>query len=149
MLSGIAHALKRLIQWVDGCSCHWHLEHEFREQARRSPQDDCAEARALWKTCPLRGRRLPEVASGDFFEDMAAIFCRTGAHLLAKLPADLGEQARAQIISDFERGRSHLGFTLSAKLAHWQSPPWCMYAMAHREPHVAAAAYEKVVQAGP
>ena len=54
--------------------CHGDSDSEL-EDARDDDDDDGARAaralrkkfEALWATCPLRGRRLPELSAGDLF----------------------------------------------------------------------------------
>ena len=43
--------------WVEGCSCHTHLDMNAVT----------SQVRDRWLQCPMRGQRLPEVAAGDFF----------------------------------------------------------------------------------
>lgn len=153
MLQTLARTLATLVSWVDGCTCHWFVLQALREGAGEGVDTlaDAAatmQARHAWERCPLRGRRLPELAAGDFVHDLGELFAQRGVHLVQSLALDLTDPQRLSIIKDFERGRSHLAFTLAAKLTHWQSPPWCAFALAHPDPAKAAAAYEKVRDAG-
>ena len=58
MLSLFATLQSRLISWVEGCPCHWEILH--------SGADIPHDLKALWTSCPLKGRRAADIASGEF-----------------------------------------------------------------------------------
>ena len=137
MLQNVARVLYTVLLWGDGCACHWKLlrglhMHEW------DVTDVPHKVRSMWQSCVMRGRRLPELAAGDLFGELAELFIQRGAKLLSLLPADLSDQERLSILTDFERSRSHLAFTFTLKFSHWQSSPWCIFALAHYDPNKAA-----------
>lgn len=140
MLQIIARVLNTMLLWCDSCSCHWDL----LRNAKLMNIDLPFKTRKLWKTCVFRGRRLPELASGDLFAETQQLFEEGSARMARKLPPGLDDAQRATIIIDYERGRSHVVFLMTLKLSHWLTPPWCMYALAHHIPSRAAAAYERL-----
>ena len=127
MLQTLARAVSRLLSWCDSCTCHWELLQAVYEQKIELP----VKARTCWKTCVLRGRRLPELATGDLFDEVRKLFDKAAVRLARSFSPLLEDEERTTIILDFERGRSHISFTLCVKLSHWLSPPWCVYGLAH------------------
>jgi hypothetical protein len=88
----------------------------------------------------MRGRRLPEIATGDFMDTLAVKFDRSLAQLLQELPAGLTGHDRARLVHDYSQGRAHLMFQFVLKLHAMQEPPRLLYGMAHHNPIKARAA---------
>lgn len=60
----------------------------------------------------------------------------SAGHLLASLPRDLDPPDRATLLSEYERGRSHLLFVLGLRLDHWRHPPWSVFGCGHIDPQI-------------
>ena len=117
MLSTFAAMQMRLISWAEGCACHWDLIED-------RPQDLPTELKRLCESCPMRGRRACELASGKF-NTLLDELCRvSSASLIMNMPPTIAQAERSAIISDFENGRSHILFQMALKLSHWQAFPW-------------------------
>eukprot|EP00971_Amphidinium_carterae_P052846 1040576-Amphidinium_carterae.1 len=58
-----------MASWVESCPCHHGRHHED------------AHVRHRWESCPLRSKRLPEIASGAFFEHLHKLSCVNTAEL--------------------------------------------------------------------
>ena len=54
----LACALETCLAWAEPCPCHW----------ARSWSEASAEQVARWRSCPLRTRRCPEMAAGEFLK---------------------------------------------------------------------------------
>ena len=109
-LDFVFRLIRRLLTWADGCKCHTMLEEEQRPDLV-----------SRWKRCPLRGRRLPELAAGDFFGMFVELCSTTAAAMLMALPSDLTRDERGKCFQNFERGRAHLLFTFQLKLGAFQT----------------------------
>ncbi|CAK9065537.1 unnamed protein product [Durusdinium trenchii] len=57
MLCKFAKLQTQLMSWAEGCPCHWEVM-----QSEGIP----VELRRLWESCPMRGKRAAELASGKF-----------------------------------------------------------------------------------
>ena len=58
MVAKFAQLQNILTAWCESCACHWDLFHEDSVPIR---------LKQLWNSCPLRGRRCVELASGEFW----------------------------------------------------------------------------------
>ena len=132
-LQSLAEALAVAMSWAEGCACHWHLDREAVGK----------ESSSLWRSCPLRCRRVPELAAGDFTKEVQSCLVTAASKLSLQLSAALSDTERTTILSDFESGRNHLMFYFNFKCSYFQDPPWCVFAMAHANAEVAAQAEER------
>lgn len=121
VLDFIAKLLMSLWSWSESCFCH---ESEDLEAA------PCA-VRNRWLRCPLRGKRAPCLANGDFFQRLNTVAGTAAAELLQSLPATLSAQERATCLQEFERARAHLFFVFTLRFRHWQVAPWMVFGCAH------------------
>ena len=90
--------------------------------------------------CPFRGRRLPEIAAGDFFDAFNIICNMSSTRLLGGMPRDIDSSLRAALLQAFEHGRAHLLFGFTLKLASFIEPPALLFAGAHHKHHIARRA---------
>ena len=86
---------------------------------------------SLWKTCFMRGRRLPELAAGDFFQLLQSLFAMALGQLVAEIPRRMKESDKCKLLDGFERGRSHVIFFFVLKLSPLMDPP--IFAVAHHK----------------
>jgi hypothetical protein len=133
MLLGFSKLILRCFAWAEGCPCH-----------SQYPRDNFIPKHvwSRWERCPLRGRRAPCLAAGNFMGNLVEIVAETAAELVVVLPNDISQEQRAVLLRDFERGRQHLVFAFSLRLAHWRVSPWCIYGCAHGN-YVTARYYVK------
>jgi hypothetical protein len=132
-IQGIADSLTKCMAWAESCPCHWGLDCDTAGK----------ELQELWGSCPMRRRRCPELAAGDFMDELKRSLATTAAEVALGLPVELSAQERADILLDVEAGRGHLLFYFQMKLHHWTEPPWCLFAMAHPCGDVAMKAEER------
>lgn len=121
VLNELFSLVRRCFWWTESCPCHGHLDRDLY------PDDVVKE----WDKCPLRGCRLPELASGCFFENFEGIYNMTAAQLLDKMPRDVDDAVWAECMREFEAGRTHLAFIFTLKLAAFQEAPLCLFAIGH------------------
>ena len=84
MLKRISSVLQRLLVWAESCACHYDLlqklcDDDLVAEAGIDKSERDAALRAC-RTCPMRGRRCPEIACGDVVElakDLLHAGCRT------------------------------------------------------------------------
>ena len=118
--------VRDLFDWVESCPCHYK---------RQAPTDNPAIKRR-WQACPLRGRRLPEISCGRFFDILNRLCLANAARLFLELPDSLAEDCRAACLLDFEHGRGHLTFQLTLKMACFLEPPLLLFGLAHHDPEM-------------
>ena len=127
MVQSFAKLALHLSAWAESCPCHWHLLTGGRAAAMQSAQ------RVLLESCPMRGRRGPELSMNVLMQEFAA-FSNEGAVRLAQhFPADLPDEKRSSIVHDFELGRSHLTAVISMKTSHFRSMPFKMVGLAYHD----------------
>eukprot|EP00969_Alexandrium_andersonii_P205742 9090827-Alexandrium_andersonii.AAC.1 len=63
---------------------------------------------------------------------------------MLELPVDLTAEQRRSIVSDFERGRSHLVYVLTCKLSHWHTLPWSICGLVHHDQQRARDQWELI-----
>ena len=71
MLKRVANILKEALEWTEGCACHDKVRHdictgEHYGGLKVKGNSPLARARKDIVRCPIRGRRCPELAVGDF-----------------------------------------------------------------------------------
>lgn len=120
-LDHLFYVVRELLMWVESCPCHY----------KRQPPEGC---KNKWDNCPLRGRRLPEIACGAFFEELNKICLFSAADLFLKLPDSLSEECRTQCVLDFEHGRGHLVFQMTLKMSCFLEPPLLLFGICHYNP---------------
>ena len=129
MLESLAKVIHGCLTWIEGCPCHWEL---WDMNEPRFPPD----VQAVWRACPLRGCRAPEIAEGAFQRLLLDLSNKRASELLTTLPRELSPESRALLLQEFERARSHLVFMVSLRLDHWRKPPWCVFGCAHPSAHI-------------
>ena len=120
-LESLFYVVRELLIWVESCPCHHN----------RVPPDGY---KIKWDSCPLRGRRLPEIACGAFFEELNRLCLISSADLFLKLPEQLSEESRTQCVLDFEHGRGHLTFQLTLKMSCFLEPPLLLFGLSQHNP---------------
>ena len=92
-----------------------------------------------WKSCPVSGKRAPEMACGDL-RPRVEEWAREAELGVVVACASVAEQAdRDAILADFANGVSFVAASLDLKLAIWRVLPWRLAGLAHHEPVAAAA----------
>ena len=129
VLDRLYEVIRMCIWWAETCPCHGDL---LKAAADHGEPLDPAASKEM-QTCPLRGLRLCELAAGDlfkYFEDL----CHTAIlQVMHGLPQGLQPALRADLVSEFEAGRSYLVFQMSLKLSSYMAPPCLLFACAHHD----------------
>ena len=137
MVDLLMQSIRRCYTWAESCPCHDHL---------LQLDDIPPKLLRAWLCCPMRGRRLPEVASGDFMGNMESLLANMMARALLVIPASMSEALRTGLLQDLSAGRSHLVFQFTLKLAAMRSPPRLLFAIAHHNQVVARDAMRECLQ---
>jgi hypothetical protein len=136
----IANSLIVEIQsWIWGCNCHraehmgtavgasWQTRSRvFRKVSPSSP----------YGTCPMRGRRAPELAAGfvdTFLDKHKAI----AIDEIVMLTANLSVEARARLLRDFHSAHTHLAYIVTLKLSVFNFNPHKLLGIGHPDFEVA------------
>eukprot|EP00439_Symbiodinium_sp_Y106_P021591 s6234_g2.t1 len=127
MLKVFSAIVLHLIHWVESCPCHWHLLTGASAQLLSKAD------RHLLEQCPMRTRRAPELAQGDFLKELTSFSSYAGSDFLRQFPVDLEESQQAAIIREFEHGRAYLTMALMLKTAHFRSLPWSAAGLAYHD----------------
>ena len=130
----LAHVLRALFHWCESCSCHGHLE---------SPDEDWSACR---KSCPMKGRRAPELASGGFHTHLTSLMDVSASSLACSLTNQVTEQEKTELLSAFHAGRSHIVFVVNMKTTAWKQLPLQLCALAHMVEDEAVACAKRVLQ---
>ena len=110
------HCQDRLFRWCQGCSCHVH--HAPLPQSI----DDALPEECFSKSCPMRGRRSCDLATGQLWTCFAEASEHGLANLLPLLSAATAD-AKDRIISDYMEGVRHVHFLLQVKFGPWEDLP--------------------------
>ena len=140
LLRGFGETVLHLISWAESCPCHWHL---LKSHGWRASEASAEQASLL--SCPFRGRRAAELAAGDFMQELGSLCSMQFAELSSKLPAQLTDAQRRELLHDYELGRSYLLTVFVLKLSHWQCMPWRAAALAYPEVDRARTIWPEVV----
>ena len=124
VLLPVARIQSEATKFVNGCPCHTPFEGKMTSK----------EFQDLSDRCPLKGRRCPELASGDFFQLLQTLFEIAASRIELELPKGLSKLEVAQLMKDFEKARQHLLTTYVLKLTFWSQPPFLLAGIAHWDP---------------
>ena len=138
MLVVLSEMTLHLIAWTESCPCHWHL----LTGGGSNSMD--ASTRNLLESCPMRGRRAPELALNDFMQELSALSSHGATSLVQSFSLDLPAEDRTKIVQDFEMGRSFLTAVLTLKTAHFRSLPWCAAGLAHHDQERAREVWNRI-----
>ena len=113
-----------LSSWTEGCACHGHS----------------------LPSCPLKGRRSPELASGLFDSFLADTFS-TASSLFTAIASGVGEGSREWEIlcSDWNIACDVAVAELHIKTSFWKQLPWALCGMGMPDQEAGRAAARKAV----
>ena len=127
MLYAVHGCLYELQNWAESCPCH---AEPFTDKdgfapgrpyfARRS--EYVGETGVANSSCPMRGRRAPELAAGRHKSHLTDLVHQCLGLLLNRTQR-LEREQRDFIIRDFELARTALTEVISIKFAYWQYVP--------------------------
>lgn len=123
----LAGVVQHGLRWAESCPCHSkHSNPDF--------------------VCPLRGCRAPELACEQLPRIMDDLFATSAAQLIMATSRQLSQEDQQKVLSDWERGRRHLAFTLLMKTGCWGQLPSVCVGIAHHDEACARAAALKALQ---
>ena len=135
MLLCLERVPQKLAAWAEGCECHQPFVEHLSEYMQRKLVKSHYGAGLC--TCPMRGKRAPELANGKEFSLLQVLWRECLAEFMAMpsyASSPLLEESMGDLVSDFERGRSPIEAILRLKLDFWQRLPWVMCGMASSDP---------------
>eukprot|EP00971_Amphidinium_carterae_P234317 4649633-Amphidinium_carterae.1 len=145
LLESLSTAIRCGFTWAEQCPCH---EHVWQYAPAISALDSRLgrQLKKSWQSCPLRGCRGPELASGELLQVMQQRLDQCLAEVSTKLSRSLSVDQRQHCISTFISGRSHLLFYLAFKLSHYTQPPWLLYKLASFDEQLGRRACDELLQ---
>ena len=123
MILRLARAVDVLEHWMESCSCHW----------RKFNEDVPLSSNIIFRTrstCPMAGRRSPELALGKIEDLLKDIFSGQQIYLLASC-GHLSQQDRDKVLMDFSRGEAKLQSFMLLKFSFWTTLPHKLCALGH------------------
>lgn len=128
MLLDVADILTRAQHWAEGCPCH-------------RPADDTSisvRKRAFAKelhleaspACPMKGRRAPEFAAGDFERLLEEAWAQQHVRMATDI-SGLTRSDRCKVIGDAERARHSIMFSFASKFSYMRTIPFLLAGIAH------------------
>ncbi|CAE7909467.1 retm [Symbiodinium microadriaticum] len=131
MLLRLARVLDHAEHWMEACPCH------YRQISGSSPLTSNTIFRTRY-SCPMAGRRAPELASGALQGVLDEAFRSQQTELLLAC-SSLSASDRDTVLLDFGRGQAKLQNFLSIKLGFWQALPHRLLVLGHHNEAVARA----------
>ena len=140
MVDLLGDMLARLELLAESCCCHVP---SAQVTALARGHTSCQDMELFrCEGCPLRGRRAPELATGDFHVALHTLAEQSYQALLA-----LGWQATqielTRVLEDFVKARGFLTASLELKLGPWLQLPYLIAAVAHPQNSKARAGVRK------
>ena len=128
MCSCVTDILNSITSWTQGCACHGR---EVRLQLRpllrgKGPL-----------SCPMRGRRAPEVAEGALHRFIDGLFHFNDSQILLVHSAGLDEEIKTRLILDWSAMKVHMRMQFDLKLSPWRQLPLSALALGHWDVSVA------------
>eukprot|EP00438_Fugacium_kawagutii_P008672 Skav218415 [mRNA] locus=scaffold4660:8100:9778:- [translate_table: standard] len=112
--------------WSEGCPCHGHKD----------------------SSCPLKGRRAPELAAGFFWTFLHQTFC-TASSVFSAIAAGLGERSQEWewLSTDYNMACDIAIAELQVKTVHWGQLPWLLCGLGMPDCEVARSCARKAIAA--
>jgi hypothetical protein len=136
MLDIIAWFFLECSSFAEDCPCHW-VAPSADEFSRRDRKKLFREKTVL-KSCPMSGRRAPELAGGMLLSMLFDWLELCATTLLIELSLlGLNEESKAPIMRDFTQARRHIHFSFLLKFSFWQQLPWILFGVGHHRMPIA------------
>ena len=143
MLLSLHGVIQSVAHWAEACPCHEHVFDRGLAHAQYA-------AGAV--SCPLRGKRAPELACGaltDVLRQLAQL--RLGALLAGLIPRLQAFPNSALVIDkiakDFDKAKLHLLAGLQNKSSCWHTLPWLLMGVGHHDPALSRIAARRSLNA--
>ena len=128
MCSTIISMLDEITSWTQGCACHGP---ELRRQLKPLLHGQGP------LSCPMRGRRAPEVAEGALSRLIDDLFLFNDSQLALVHTAGLEEEKRSRLLLDWSAMKVHMRMQFALKLSPWQKLPLSTLGLGHWDESVA------------
>ena len=126
--SCIIDILDRITSWTQGCACHGS---EVRAQLKPL-------LRGLGPlSCPMRGRRAPEIAEGALHRFIDGLFQFNDSQVMLVHVAGLQQDLKTRLMLDWSAMKVHLRMQFDLKLSSWKQLPLSALALGHFDVSVA------------
>ena len=122
----VARVQHEAVRFVTSCPCHYGLSRMGVDQAVLDK----------WDSCPMRGRRCPEICGGDFFAMLQDMMQAGSVSLEMQLPRSLSQEETLKLLRDFQLSRQMLLTTYVVKLSFWSQAPFAVVGIAHHDPAI-------------
>ena len=136
----IDNVMDWLSSWAGGCACHENLvatacnSRPARNRLVVSNISSNGRANVDFRSCPMKGRRAPEVAGGVLHRQVYnAISEAKSDVLLIAQSYNLSPDLSARLRLSFEIAQQRLLLGIRLKLACWQQVPWILPALASHD----------------
>ena len=135
--------LHSLAGWCETCECHGHM---YLGKTRRRRETALAKAfNSSKSSCPLKGKRAPQLACGDeqaFLDSLSqASMSKLMMSKCSVPPGSWGATAE-----DFAHDCSYIRLGLSTKLNYFKQLPWCLAGLAHPAPQKAQVVAQRCLE---
>lgn len=151
MVQSLTRIIESLGQWAESCPCHQDIELQplksFRRQNafRREVRTLQGLFRQQAQTCPMRGKRLPELVVDGVdvvLEDLCSL---AFTDLLQRHRPLLTEHQWEIVVRDFEEGKSHAQLEFKLKFDWCGRVPYKLAALAHSDQAAAKRELHKAI----
>ena len=127
ILYAVHGCLYEFQNYMEGCPCH---ENTFRDKNGFSPGRPYFQRRQAFigetglknSTCPMRGRRAPDLAAGRHRAYLSDLVAQCLSMLLVRCER-LSQQDRDLIVRDWELAWTAISEVIEVKYAHWEFLP--------------------------
>jgi hypothetical protein len=141
MFGTIADILGHMDNWFKACPCHrmqgggvdnsaWQGHRSALKRRLGLPEET---------SCPLVGRRAPELCAGDFARFSQQVLGVSSADICLRHSSHCTAAQKAALFEDWEAGRMHLVGMIRLHTESWKRLPRSLAIAAHADPHVARA----------
>ena len=130
-------------RWSAGCGCHGDHATKFSDASKKDghyqqrpflTQLIGAHYGPERKSCPMAGRRAPELANGLVQSEVVAKIFAEGLHnILSQMDCRRTDDL-AELVSSFQIAKAELIGMLSMKLDFWRRWPWVLAGVAASAP---------------
>ena len=146
-----------IAEWSESCPCHgWIADAEQgvllieHSQASSDTVAFCLAHLSEDKDgpkhrCPLAGKRVVELASGEFSSYMKHLRDMHTLHLMPHC-VDLLDAQLPHLIAEYKAGLARLEAGVLQKLQNWSTLPWKLCGMGHADPEIARSVASWCIQ---
>jgi hypothetical protein len=143
MLDILAWFFLECSSFAEDCPCHWVPP--SADGFSRRDRKKLFQERTRRRSCPMSGRRAPELAGGMLLSMLFDWLELCATTLLIELSVlGLIEESKAPIMRDFTQARRHIHFSFLLKFSFWQQLPWILFGVGH---HIAQIATQCCIRA--